>query len=621
MADQSEALTPSQMFRWRAEPPYQQLLEGHVIRLIHLAPGVPQKQISIGLSTHLLEHAPAYEAISYVWGDAPSRSTILCNGQPLSITESLASAFRQARLTLRTRTLWADAICINQGDPREKSHHVAFMNKVYSRAESVLICLGAATDRITADILALIAEHERRMQVHPVFNAMPVLSDDDPIYKDQRWKSLAWLMRNPWFFRAWVIQEAGTARNPLVLYGTVEFSYRKLMQLTRWIVRCASQLQIKAGVYLETIHTDWEQWSDGWEARQPYPYGIVDLLNQAKCLGCQDMRDHIYAFLGHPLFQKPNDEGPVIDPDYSLSTKDVFRKFTEWLIPIAGMVLFSAIEHDEDTIQGGMPSWVPRWSMNVVQNSLGYYQPFYYRASGDEPDLRSQPCSIVEQTCNVSVLPIDTVLRTVQFSREQVDWDIVEAATALQTNNLLVEVLISICHLIADSSTSYLYLPGSIRDALSLTLCAGLTNYEQAETNIGLHRADRNQFWTLLKRYAASSETPILQQFAREEDDRPPQGIGSADRYFYDLSLACKGRCFFVTESGYCGVGPWIMKADDECVLIRGARVAFLLRSVQDRYRESKQYRVLGEAYLHGIMDGELVREPQDVNWQSVSLV
>jgi len=76
------------------------------------------------------------------------------------------------------------------------------------------------------------------------------------------------------------------------------------------------------------------------------------------------------------------------------------------------------------------------------------------------------------------------------------------------------------------------------------------------------------------------------------------QGEGDADSFWFDMSLSCEGRCFFVTENG-----PWIMKVGDECLILDGARVPFVVREAEFEPR-----RLLGEVYVHGMMHGELVQ-------------
>lgn len=78
-----------------------------------------------------LEHAPEYEAISYAWGDPENTMPIFCNGRELGVTVNLIDAFVRVRHPDRPRTLWADAVCINQGSVHERSHQVSFMGRIY----------------------------------------------------------------------------------------------------------------------------------------------------------------------------------------------------------------------------------------------------------------------------------------------------------------------------------------------------------------------------------------------------------------------------------------------------------------------------------------------------------
>jgi hypothetical protein len=628
MADEPQTQTPSEQLSFdEGHPMYMQLINGHTIRLIELEPGAPFKRISIRISIHELEHAPEFEAVSYVWGDARDRTNIFCNGKMLSITKSLTNAFQRVRYTDRPRILWADAICINQGDAREKSHHVAFMNKVYGRAENVLICMGDDAEGVAANVSALIKEHNDRMSNYKDITEMPILPTNDPVLDDQRWKSLAVLMENSWFSRAWVVQEAGVARNPIVLFGKTEFSYRQLLILNRWVVRCASELQTRASLSLLTIHSDWEQWSDDWATRQSYPHTVVDFLSHAKGLGCQEPRDHVYAFLGHPLLQKVDGGGPVIDPKYTIPLGMVYQRLTQWILSNAGLSVFSAIEHDETTINSDIPSWVVRWDMDIVQSSFGYYVPYYYRACGPESAQSSMGaasvCNVSGGHCRVFARSVDMVLHVFQFSSSESDWVLEQAALALKSGERLRQNLLSAFRHAMDAGIHGKYEADHTFDAFSLTLCSGLRNYERAEEDLTLHRADRISFFTHLHQAAkASGEVLEALEQALISESQDATSSGSADRYFYDISLACKGRCFFVTESGYFGVGPYIMKRGDKCVLIKGARVPFVLRNAEaEDIGKPRSYKVLGESYVHGIMNGELVEGQDGKEWQSIVLV
>lgn len=89
---------------------------------------------------------PQYEAISYCWGDASNRACITVDGRPLVVPRSAKAALQRMKLDEEERTLWIDAVCINQADLFEKSWQVAMMGLVYRRATAVLIELGSLPD-------------------------------------------------------------------------------------------------------------------------------------------------------------------------------------------------------------------------------------------------------------------------------------------------------------------------------------------------------------------------------------------------------------------------------------------------------------------------------------------
>jgi hypothetical protein len=583
-----------------------QLIKGEVVRLIKLTPGSGTQPLLLELSIHELAHSPPFDAISYVWGDETKREDIECNRRPLSVTKSLASALKRVRLPDKPRMVWADAICINQRDDLEKAHHVAFMRKVYEFANLVLICMGSDPDGAGLHVISLLESHSKRMG-YPRVKDMAVLHCSDATFLDSRWKSLAILMGNVWWTRAWTLQESGVAKAPWVMWGDVEISYRALMRLNRWIVACADELQPKYGISLLTIHSDWEQWAEGWEKVQDYPYTVVDFLSHAKGLGCKEPRDHVFAFIGHPLLQKENESGPLITVSYKVPVIEVFKELTKLILAQVGLSILAAVEHDKPTIEDmSTPSWVVSWDKDIIQNSFGYFQGFYYDAARSAPPVF-----------------------TIQFPADSDSWAVQGAIPALSGNPALRSILEGIRRIAIEGARDKpcKYTPSERKDALSLTLTAGLRDYLSAEDRMHLHRADREAFWQVFDTILVDkrNRTDAAEIAGDESISRITKSLdsGSADRYFYDLSLACKGRCFVMTESGHWGVGPWVTRVNDDLVVVRGAKVPFVLRrltvehdsavhprGVADELEECEsreEYRLVGEAYLHGVMRGEAV--------------
>jgi hypothetical protein len=63
------------------------------------------------------------------------------------------------------------------------------------------------------------------------------------------------------------------------------------------------------------------------------------------------------------------------------------------------------------------------------------------------------------------------------------------------------------------------------------------------------------------------------------------------------------GRKYFVSRRGYLGVGPSATSPGDVIAIILSLDTPLVLKAIGKDY-----YQIVGEAYVHGIMDGELMR-------------
>jgi hypothetical protein len=115
---------------------YSPLADSNEIRLIDLQPRRPGELINdIKCTTrHVkLSEKPQYKALSYTWGSKNYRN-IKINGTVFAVRQNLFGALHALRLEQDTRTLWIDAICINQDDIPERNHQVAQMGMIYKNA-------------------------------------------------------------------------------------------------------------------------------------------------------------------------------------------------------------------------------------------------------------------------------------------------------------------------------------------------------------------------------------------------------------------------------------------------------------------------------------------------------
>ena len=163
---------------------YPPLPRGDFIRLLILDPGTNDEVLNGTLHVASLGEGLEFEAISYVWGSPRKTCTILCNGRTIRITVNLRDSLRQVRLPNKRRTLWADSICINQSDTKEKGHQVGLMWKIYSKAETVLICVGVEecgngphVSSLLADVNTMIENTFTKISLSP--NTFPFPDEDD----------------------------------------------------------------------------------------------------------------------------------------------------------------------------------------------------------------------------------------------------------------------------------------------------------------------------------------------------------------------------------------------------------------------------------------------------------
>ena len=164
-------------------------------------------------ASSLVDHVLPYEALSYHWGseEASFKIKIYTEGFPgtFPIRPNLHAALNQLRFSDRPRRLWIDAICINQDDSGEKNAQVSLMAEVYSRATSVCVWLGEASEdsNLALNFISRIVN----------------LDDFDRLVADRRtpqeWAALSSLMRRTWFSRRWVVQEIALAARATLYCG------------------------------------------------------------------------------------------------------------------------------------------------------------------------------------------------------------------------------------------------------------------------------------------------------------------------------------------------------------------------------------------------------------------
>jgi len=116
-------------------------------------------------------------------------------------------------------------------------------------------------------------------------------------------------------------------------------------------------------------------------------------------------------------------------------------------------------------------------------------------------------------------------------------------------------------------------------------------------------------------RIHAIRDDPFLAKFIHE-----PMAGANAHEYRQSIGMTVTNRSFIVTEEGAVGLAPGMTRVGDVVMVIAGANTPFVLRPLPE---EMQRFALVGEAYVHGVMDGEAVvlDDKGEPRWTKIVLV
>jgi hypothetical protein len=140
------------------------------------------------------------------------------DGGQLVITKSAYAIIHKRQSWWRDQLIWIDQVCINQDDCNEKASQVQMMEHIYKEVVRVTAYLGEATDaHLVQSLLAKLYFQMKGLGISAEqMKALYIFDSRGP-----EWNALRHFLRNPWFRRVWIVQEAALAKEVRLLYGTV----------------------------------------------------------------------------------------------------------------------------------------------------------------------------------------------------------------------------------------------------------------------------------------------------------------------------------------------------------------------------------------------------------------
>lgn len=604
------------------------------LRLICLFPGEQDDPIVCELVDNVsLESARSeYLAISYYAGDPADTVPITVNGMKFNAFATLGDAIRHVRLSAealarladdgRKQLLWTDQICIDQSNVSERAHQVGFMKDIYEGAGRVLVWLGGEGSDGRAlrflnaqhDFLTdLVEDVQAALNAEDTEDAENAENPSDLVWAYgcerlalkfagdtsndafiEHWMSVRQLILSPWWSRCWVAQELIVSRAASLVFGPEAMSWDRFREVFALVDEIVRAIFVKIASYglnpegddevrrlrgfVENMTMDHvkfmirrqREWDEAGSKK------LLPLLRHSRTCKSSDPLDRVYAFIG--LANPRYNIVPIYDPTIN-TIEDTFCYTAKRIILHDQRLHILSLAQEpggQTSASGNLPSWVPDWSVHFRLPQQPCLLHFGYQASGDYPAVASFPtgsdgvdsrvlrmaCLIIDQLAespaglvteqnNLEV--VSTFTKWLPIIGVDLDLPTWEEEKYPYTGQTLGETLLSILHLGQDWS-----LPEEQDDT-------------EAQEGSEIHAQ--------------------IQRDKRELQRKLIVGTVCSDTWV-----------FFKSPKGFMGLADRRARHTDCIAVALGASVPYILR------KEGGHYRLIGEAYVHGIMEGEAIQ-------------
>ena len=587
----------------------------------------------------------AYEAVSYFWGPrSKAESTIYIAGLAIPVTDNLHAAllrFRNVRYATPAplssgpphRLVWIDAVCINQRDLSERAQQVRHMRQIYQHASRVLVWLGESDDQTMVGIRFL---QEIGAGFTDFYTAR--LQDSRSQHSKEVWRqawaeyvneekleyinsvrygdllAVTYLLERSWFGRAWVIQEFSVNDIVTFICGDVEIPHKELRRgfyaftktpLHHQVVQSPSDVHNFR--HLETLVSATDVDEEG-----PQDIKLLKYLIASREFGAQDPRDKVFALAGMAIdgtrtpFEINYDADHGVEFLYHRVAVHYIQAGALTEVLMEAGLNYSTDLNERAKFDSPMPSWVPDWRQYVSPRRMS----------------NNSAARQVSPTFSLSDDGMILQVRTCVLDRVQVA---VSSRTFREGYDLIYTASASLMGVTEQTESQTL--TESIVSQLLSDMRRGFCNQLKSYISVGFGEdtkySNGEEMGEALRRtlycngkgpFTASAH--ITDEARAKYDGAVATWLDSGGKIPYNSSVAPSmppyRRDFLVTEQGYMGWGPMDTRKGDIVGVIHGMPSPSIFR-----HSEGLHFRLLGDSYIHGMMDGEVLDEnrfpPTDV--------
>ncbi|KAF8860222.1 hypothetical protein BDZ45DRAFT_649083 [Acephala macrosclerotiorum] len=597
-------------------------------RLVCLKPGKKDETVVCSFEMASIDSPVSYEAISYYWGgsDPAWKDSVkieLEDSQKkvhaVFIRSNLCNALKSLRHSTEPRRFWVDALCINRSNPEETNHQVSMKLRIFHNAKNQCFWLGDdETFKAGLSFITRILD----------------LAKIDTLIRDRNslegWSAFVTLLKNVTFSRLWMVQEVTVAANTTLHCGLQAIQYLDFVDAVAMFISCRSDLvnlfRQNGRNYMELIDRKItvtkrfiDVTQDALRKLRPESYeggierrlSLESLVSLLSDLTCTDHRDRIYSVLALAKDGLPPPEGTLMTTSNSPQTDTSLRiDYTRPLLDVYQDFVIHSIAQSQslDIIcrrwassvperEAKLPTWV-----RPLQSSL---QPPFDAKSSERTNadslvgLPNRKCYAASRNIPATWSKVfdpfnPRILQGLSVKGFRID-TITQLGPRASEGNILYEWLeLGGCRLndsgdfvpekfwrtlVGDRGPNCSNAPSWYHRALLYCLSHGMGNVD-VNTN------------KLIAEYEA--ESSLVVDFLRR------------------VQSVIWNRKFLVCSSGdWVGLAPMAAFPGDVICILYGCSVPVLLRpqftSSSISGATPDYWSVVGECYVHGIMDGEAV--------------
>ncbi|KAE9373140.1 HET-domain-containing protein [Stipitochalara longipes BDJ] len=630
------------------------------------------------IETVNLSSSPLYDALSYVWGDAKIRVSITLNGLSVQVTTNLYQALKRLRARPGTSRIWIDALCIDQSSTDEKSSQIPLMGKIYSQAEKVLIWVGEEEEDSTA-AMALIQKWgagAAAAQKHSVDAFWPnslelTLQNVENPFDEREITAFGLFLSRGYWRRVWIIQEIVLSQHRVLICGGEEVPYEQFF-MTHYLLSELLELNRHDTVGLDAMRLIFNhigeqsnptnaalatiRWlvatrqDDASRSEEFSPDAFI-LAARTRASLATDLRDKVYGILGLVSSHKF-----TMEPSYTMEVTEVYTHFTLRLIESSAslrIICLAGVGVFETQSSLKLPSWVPDLSREPETSSLAASdaandqnfraaknrQDYYCCYIGPQPQLLVQGviCDEITQVTEREPLGYAWLWKWWELCIRNCPSD---HPSGIPLRQAFFRTLIHDASgfgyggadFISPKEEEFFFSRASgfmtlmrriALEAVAQTDVAQLLNLDKLlenevvdfETLYWLCNSsvthDPDLRTAFLDAFIGAPDAPNRLAWPLEEYAKTSSTHG-----FLDFAATIvKIRSFVITKRGYVGTGPHrIERGDLVCVLL-GCPVPLIIR------KQGSNFIVVGEAYIYGMMHGEMIDELESGRFELETLI